>query len=128
MNETAFSTLDYEDGRAPQKPAPPALFAYLGIGLLTVIAGLVTGLAPYSTPPVLGQPIGVVFSPFSDAYANFSALRAADPEMGILDTWYDDRVIFVVSESPDFVRNISFGGAIHTFDAVSAGCHTAIER
>ena len=48
--------------------------------------------------------------------------------MGILDTWYDDRVIFVVSESPDFLRNLSLSGAIHTFDAVSAGCHTAIER
>jgi hypothetical protein len=128
MNDSTYSTLGYEDGGETQKPPPSALFAYIGIGVLTLIAILVTGLAPYSTPPVLGQPIGVVFSPFSDAYSNFSALRAADPDMGILDTWYDDRVIFVVSESPDFLRNLSLSGAIHTFDAVSAGCHTAIER
>jgi len=127
MNDPANSTLGYEDGRDTQKPAPPALFAYLGMAVLTVIAVLVTGLAPYSTPPVLGRPIGVVFSPFSDAYANFSALRAADPDMGILDTWYDDRVIFVTSESPDFLRNLSLTGAIHTFDAVAAGCHTVID-
>jgi hypothetical protein len=128
MNDSTCSTLDYEEGRAAQKPAPPALYAYLGIGLLTVLAILVTGLAPYSTPPVLGQPMGVVFSPFSDGLSNFNALRAADPDMGILDSWYDDRVIFVVSENPDFVRNLSMRGAIHTFDAVSAGCHTVIER
>ena len=110
-------------GRPKSEHAAPAWPAYLLAGLLALGATLLTGLAPYTAPPVLGRPTGVIFPPFSNTISNFNALLTADPRALLVDSWYGDRVIFIVSDSPDFQSKLRQAGAIHSFDAIAAGCH-----
>lgn len=105
------------------KSRPPAWVAYSLMALLCISASVVTGLAPYFSPPVVDRPMGVVFLPLSNGMNNMARLLEADPEIAIVDSWYSDRLIFVVSSDPDFSRKLTSIGAIHAFDAIEAGCH-----
>ena len=118
--QNATTAADYRTGR---KSRPPAWVAYGLTGLLCLSASLATGLAPYFSPPVAGQPAGIVFFPFSDGMDNMARLLDADPGLAIVDSWYSERVIFVVPSDPDFFRKLTGIGAIHAFDAIAAGCH-----
>tara|TARA_R110000850_G_scaffold63326_1_gene143251 strand:- start:688 stop:987 length:300 start_codon:yes stop_codon:yes gene_type:complete len=95
------------------------------MALLCISASLGTGLAPYFSPPVVDRPMGVVFLPLSNGRDNMARLLDADPGLAIVDSWYSERVIFVVSSDPGFSRKLTGIGAIHAFDAIAAGCHFA---
>ena len=105
------------------KSGPPAWVAYSLMALLCISASLVTGLAPYFSPPLVDRPMGVVFLPLSNGTNNLARLIEADPELAIVDSWYSERVIFIVTSDPDFSRKLTGIGAIHAFDAIAAGCH-----
>ena len=108
--------------------APPAWIAYAAAILLTLTATAVTGLAPYTEPPLRGERTGVIFSPFSSPAANLAALLDADPRARVVDTQYGGRIIFIVSDSLDFTARLRNAGAIHFFHAVAAGCHQDAEH
>ncbi len=118
--QPAITASEYQS--AP-KSTPPAWIAYSLMALLCVSASLATGLAPYFSPPVLGRPMGIVFLPLSDGQGNLARLLNADPGLAIVDSWYSEKVIFVVTSDPNFSRNLASIGAIHAFDAIAAGCH-----
>ena len=108
--------------------APPAWIAYAAAILLSLTAMASTGLAPYTEPPMRGEPTGVIFSPFSSPAANLAALLAADPGAQVIDMQYGGRIVFIVSDTPDFAARLSKAGAIHFFNAVAAGCHQPVEH
>lgn len=105
------------------RAAPPAWIVYSFMALLCVSASLATGLAPYFSPPAVDRPMGVVFLPLSNGRDNMARLLEAYPDLSIVDSWYSEKVIFVVTSDPDFSRKLTGIGAIHAFDAIAAGCH-----
>lgn len=118
--QAAMTASEYQ---SETKSAPPAWIAYSLMALLCVSASLVTGLAPYFSPPVVDRPMGVVFFPLSNGGDNMARLLEADPGLAIVDSWYSEKIIFVVTSDPDFSRKLTGIGAIHAFDAIAAGCH-----
>ena len=101
-------------------------WAYYALGLLFTLATFSIGLAPYATAPTPGRVTGVLFSPAADRSTGVNTVMRAESGVRIVDVRLGGRLVFVLYTKPDFPLQVARLGAVHTFDAVAAGCHGAV--
>jgi hypothetical protein len=100
-------------------------WGYTSVATLFLLAIAGIALAPFATPPSPDKVAGVLFGFGKNSATTLAAVFAADPNASLVEVRWGGQLVFVSYRDTAFPAKVASLGAWHSFDAVTAGCHSA---